>query len=327
MPLSCLVATQKLEDIKVLQQNFEVAVSRALGEIRDFEEADDLYKKLDSALVELKKDLTESLEKFEYNKEQAREFRLKEVCLEAYPNAQKWIDTASNGEKNVHDESNTLSFLATWEKENPGLHIPNTALEYTGEFSYFSDMAAGHLYKANDAIKVLYVPEWDNVDMILVEDWVECDYGKVNATGKSVFETEDYKSPLIDFDGLELGTRVGKNRKEIDEALWNSGFAYGEKTDKHKQVLQKLGLDPEEFTIRLIRFEEYVRLAASQKFGEKEINIHFDGYYATPKSKNFCGLKGEHIDFGSTAGTLSYISLKDSGTTLAFRLVIAREKK
>ena len=331
MSLSCLAAIQKLENIKALQKNFEHAASRALGEKRDFEEADDLYKKLESALAEFKRNLTESLDGFEYNKEQARKFYLKEVHLEAYPDAQKWIDALRTGEIKLKDENDVQTFVDTWQEENPGLPAPSFSFD-ENDFSYLSALKKGQLFKTNDETSDVatdpYVPEWDNTDMILMEDWEECDYNSVDSDGKNKFDTQSYRSPLIGVAGLGLETRTLLSRREIDRALWKYSTAYGEKTEKHKQVLQKLGLNPEEFTIRLIRYEEYVRLADSQKFGKKKINTHFDGYYLPRFTTEIFGLRGEQFaDDRPAAGNLSYLASNNRRALLAYRLVVAREKK
>jgi hypothetical protein len=86
-------------------------------------------------------------------------------------------------------------------------------------------------------------------------------------------------------------------------------------------ILDSLGLNSEKFSIRLIRFDEYIRIASQFDLVDHEFYTHFDGYRLRPTGKKD-GLIGGTSNLGRT----SYIDswwLNQIHHQTIFRCVIA----
>jgi hypothetical protein len=83
---------------------------------------------------------------------------------------------------------------------------------------------------------------------------------------------------------------------------------------------------PEGYEFRLIRHDEYARLAAEKKYDTKNLATHFEGYiYDNDRSSFPLALYGGCKDFGWARRDYSD-SGDNKGGVLAFRLVLAKKE-
>ncbi len=116
-------------------------------------------------------------------------------------------------------------------------------------------------------------------------------------------------------------------RDEINQALWSDHDARIQ-SPKAKQIIQELltgtgtALDPDDFELRLMRYDEYARAASSQGYGQKELWTWFDGYYALGEGAH-SGLFGGDRDGGGAASVdNSPRGVRDED--IALRVVLSR---
>lgn len=116
---------------------------------------------------------------------------------------------------------------------------------------------------------------------------------------------------------------VNIKRQDLDKALWKGDPAQRIPTDKHKTLLKKLGVDPDQFELRCMRQDEYARGATAHSWGQKNLWTNFGHYFLGDDGARH-GLSCGHRDLGgsSRVGSSWRGSVNDY---LSVRLVLARK--
>jgi hypothetical protein len=118
------------------------------------------------------------------------------------------------------------------------------------------------------------------------------------------------------------GGPVDIKRETIDAALWVGHPGNREPTERHKEILKLLELDPKDFEIHLIAQDQYARGAKDNNWGKKRLKTHFDGYLLAHECR---GLVGGDKEYGG-ASHISEMSIYASYDSVATRLVISRKR-
>jgi hypothetical protein len=119
-----------------------------------------------------------------------------------------------------------------------------------------------------------YVPWFGGEETLLVEAFPETE--------------PDGPGPLLDRLGLER--RRGLSRLAVEDAVRSHSVA----------LCSEIGLDPFEFTLTVIPFDAYVRLAPRYGWGAQALWTHFDGYQVV-SGRRLHALIGGDVRYGGAA--------------------------
>ncbi len=209
-------------------------------------------------------------------------------------------------------------FVIAWQHVAPNIPVPHVSGR-----DYLKRLAQGNIISNLDATKKkISPPHFEKSSVLWMEDWNEGDYN--DPTFKQT------TSPLLTELGVKqkdgkLATGVVKiSRIAVDEALWTGDPSLKTKTQKHTALITTLGLDPAHYNFRLIRQDEYARLAgAGANFGKSNLWTSFDDYWV--EGVGVYGLAGGYRDVGG-ASTVGRSSRDDAVVDLAVRLVLECNK-
>ncbi|MEK7083843.1 MAG: hypothetical protein AAB932_01260, partial [Patescibacteria group bacterium] len=165
-----------------------------------------------------------------------------------------------------------------------------------------------------------HVPDFGHPEFLLCLDWPEFDPENAEEVaraeahlGMKIFKESKFSS----------GTDPkGPKRYEIDITLWEGDCNKRIQTAAMKQVVRELLTreeNPDDFELRLIRYDEYVRVAHDKNYGQKDLLTHFEGYTTGEKRDGFYGgyrLPGGAIGVGASDRAYA-----------AVRLVLARKRQ
>ena len=176
----------------------------------------------------------------------------------------------------IKSSSAIHQFVTAWQQAAPNIPVPYVVMKYV---NYIERLAQGNIISNLDKNnKKISPPHFEKSSVLWMENWNEGNYN--DATFKKT------TSPLL----TELGVKqkdgkpatgvVDISRIAVDAALWTGGDPLSKiKTPKHTALITKLGLDPEHCHFRLIRQDEYARLAgAGKNFGKSDLWTWFDDY-------------------------------------------------
>jgi hypothetical protein len=278
---------------------------------------------------------------FAYDRAKAREYGLVEENIPAHPKAQILIDKLMTkdsayvtehkaGQPDPADPNKTLAEDKTilnnpaiekyWQDNCPDLpNIPEKSMWY------LKQLVTGKITNTinNDDKNTPgdpHQPDFAHPEFLLAMDWAEFNWS--DATDK---ETAKNKSQAIItklFPGKQGVTAI--NRNEINEALW-ADHDQKIQSDTAKALISELTQqgEPSDFELRLIRQDEYVRLAQAKNWGQKDLWTHFDGYNFHGDGARD-GLLGGHRA-GGGAARVDDGWRDDRHGSCALRLVLARK--
>ncbi|PIR02998.1 MAG: hypothetical protein COV60_02695 [Candidatus Magasanikbacteria bacterium CG11_big_fil_rev_8_21_14_0_20_43_7] len=257
--------------------------------------------------------------RFDYNLEVAERYGMEAVELPARPKAQELFDKII---------ANDLAFLGTdgtlnreevqryWDANCTNL--PNIPKE---SFWYFKQLARGLISDTideddKDTVTKRHIPSFGEKDFVLVMNFPEKD-----ARGDSRIEIIEKL--------FNTSHPTGILREKINVALWEDHDAR-EQSLVAKVIIAEL-LDLEvgaseiaKYELRLIRPDEYARLAQSQNYGNHDIWTHMDGYNIRGDGRRD-GLIGGDRGYGGAA-CVDADWRDDRRGSIAVRLVLQRKR-
>ncbi|KKW33484.1 MAG: hypothetical protein UY76_C0001G0003 [Candidatus Uhrbacteria bacterium GW2011_GWA2_52_8d] len=293
---------------------------------------------------------TGELAPFNYDHVRAREYGFSEMKIEAHPKAQELIDavhardarfvtTHKVGDSDPDSTTNPKAILAAdkhklnedalkayWLAECSDLpDIPEKSFWY---FKALADHRLTNTIDGDDPNNLAnptrpHIPDFGQKAFLLAMDFKEFNFD--NADEKTAALTPQNKRILHTLFGIEDPTKISRN--QLNQALW-SDHEGRVQSDKAVAVIRELllaGENPQDYELRLLRFDEYARLASSQDLGQKNLWTHFEGYYAHDGGRRL-GLFGGRHDPGGVGVARVDCGLRDSRFGyLVFRLVLSRK--
>ncbi len=286
---------------------------------------------------------------FTYDKVKAQEYGFSELKVEKHEKSQKIIDAVYTRDPKyvtLHrvgttdpDSATTPKAVLTVDKYKvnedvlkqdwllvcPDLpNIPEKSMWY---FQALADHRLSNTIDNDDPNNTTnptkpHIPKFGKDSFMLAMDFPEFDHN--DTIDKQAALTPQTKKILKTLFGTEDPT--GLSRDDINSALW---FDHENRiqSPKAKAVIQELsqGQNPDDFELRLMRYDEYVRASKTQGYGQKNFWTHFDGYYV--RGGGFRdGLIGGNRDYGGSARVDAGLR-GDRYDGLASRIVFSRKSK
>jgi len=285
---------------------------------------------------------------FTYDAVKAKEYGFSEMKIEAHEKAQQLIDAIYAQDPafvTIHkvgdpdpDSTSTPKVLLAVEKIKANLDaiklywqqhcpdLPNTPEKSNWFFQALAEHRLSNTVDADNKTTITsptqpHIPAFAQAEFLLTMDWKEFDYN--NTTEKQAAVTPQTKVICQKLFGTT--DVVNLSRNVINEKLWKDH----EKRIHAPQalaVIQELlgtGQDPNDFELRLMRYDEYSRAASSQGYGAKNLWTHMDGYYAHGDGHRH-GLGGGRRGRGGAARVDGgHRGVRGEG--LAVRLVLSRK--
>jgi hypothetical protein len=205
------------------------------------------------------------------NEQEAKRLGLERVEIEGSPAAQDLImricDRSRKDAFDVTNDAGQKAFTAAWKQSCPTIPPPDG-----NSFWYLKELQSSRIISNLDPNNPqISHPSFDQPRVLWMQDWQEGDCNN-NAFQKTT-------SPLFQ-DLLGTASVVNISREKIDAALWIGDPSTKQLTPKHEQLIKSLGLNPNTHNFRLIRHDEYARLAgAGLSFGKSSLWTWFDDYH------------------------------------------------
>lgn len=244
---------------------------------------------------------------FSYDTEKAREYGMEEIKLPAYQKVQELFDniiardsryvTIHNiGDPDPYRQLQTLTKQRlVFNKQNIQTYWNTHCAELPNipdkSWSYFVRLIEGFTSKTiingdkkNTIIKK-YIPRFGNPTFLLVMDFPEFDWNNEQQK-QQAFTHPSMRITQKFFNKLDP---TAITHDEINAALWEDPDRRTQSLQAKAIIAELLGKkisDPEidDYELRLIRQDEYARLAKIKNYGKKKIWTHMDGY-------RICGVK------------------------------------
>lgn len=266
---------------------------------------------------------------FAYNKTEAHILGLEQMEVPVYQDAQRLIEQIIDKTIDISTTAGKTQFVQAWQSQCPDIPMPavlkNTADAIVtaladadlskSDFWYLTQLQSGKIITNLEGHNQPAIPQFDKREVVLVDSWTETDYNAPDAAAK---HTSKLIKQLMGQDST-----VNIKREDLDAALWKGDPAKRIPTDKHKALLQKLGVDPTQFELRCIRQDEYARGAGSNNWGQKILWTNFDHYFLEDGGAR-CGLSGGYRDGGGSS-SVDCNWRDDTNGDLAVRLVLSRK--
>ena len=292
---------------------------------------------------------------FSFNEREAKRLGLEPMRLESFPeadaliarlflkpNEQGFIDIANRaGQDKFCEEWNKLvptvpppcvPSEAVWKKMQifRDVAYPVSINKVEGNFWYLKQLQSGKIIinlTDKHAPDGATLPNqkadtrFAEAEFLLVDDWEEKD---CTAADASAAHTSALLGELLGGQADKIST-VNIKRERLDAAVWDGDPADRKPTAKHKEILVKLGVDPNNYEFRYISQDEYARGSAAKDWGKKALWTNFDNYFLEDDGDRN-GLNGGYRDDGGA----SYVSYSWRGGAfphLSVRLVLSRKQK
>lgn len=215
---------------------------------------------------------------------------------------------------NINTQEGKRIFISEWKKECPGLPIPCVP---PNGFWYLTELVQNKIVSNLEGPQQPVFPHFEEDELLLMNNWEEHDYNTVGAAAS-------LRSKLVM--AIFGKTRVTNiSRDMVDRVLWEGDPANRQPSERHQQILKQLGCNPKKFEIRLIRQDEYARLAPAKNFGKQVLWTCFD-HYSIGYREERKNLAGGHRDDDGTLG-VSENWRGHNGDDVAIRLVVSRKQK
>ena len=269
---------------------------------------------------------------FEYNETEALRLGLEKLEIRAYPLAQRLIEQVVDNSIDITAPQAQEQFVRAWFSANPDLPppcVPNEKLwnelypdkpyppgidKKAGDFWYLTQLKSRKIVQNLEGAPQSAMPQFNKDEVILVDNYTETDHNAKDAKQK-------HKSPLLK-ELLGAESTVNIKRQVLDAKLWQGDPADRIPTDKHREILEKLGVNPNEFKLRCVRQDEYARAANDQAWGQKALWTNYDHYFLRDDGDRH-GLDGGSAGFGGPSKVDN--DWRDrANDALAVRLVLSR---
>ena len=286
----------------------------------------------------------ESGKPFAYDRVKAKEYGFSELKIEGHEQAQAIINAVYDGDPRYliiyaaggldpDDSSKILAqgkvklnqdkLKADWNSFCPDLpNIPEKSMWF---FHALAEHRLSNTIDSDDSNNITnptkpYISNFKQDEFLLAMDFKEFDYD--NVTEKQVALTPQTKKILKTLFDTEDPTNITRN--EINQTLWMD-HENRVQSQKAKAVIQQLlqGQNPDDYELRLMRYDEYARATSSQNYGQKNLWTHFDGYFTSGDGRRK-GLSGGSRDRGGAA-RVDHDHRDTHYGTLSLRLVLSRK--
>jgi len=276
---------------------------------------------------------------FEYNEVEAKRLGLERLELQGYPKADvliqeftgkikpilESIESATDEDKKKpfeeQLEAEKTTFVESWQKDCPGLPMP--CVPDKNDWWYLIQLAKDKIICSLTDDSKITLSEFGRAEIILTDFWQEENWDE-KIPGSEDKKMQKINSPLLqEFLGANFTGVVNIKRKDLDSALWEGDTGDRAPSAKQKAVLEKLGLDSDQFEIRCIRQDEYSRGSVSQGWGQKNLWTNFDHYFLEGVGDRR-GLVGGAREHGGASG-VDRCWRAGADDVLAVRLVLSRK--
>ncbi|MDI6809861.1 MAG: AAA family ATPase [Candidatus Eisenbacteria bacterium] len=294
--------------------------------------------------------IPESGTPFAYDRVKAREYGFSELKIEKHEKAQAIIDAIYNRDPRFvtifragspdPDSTATPKALLTTDKYKVNKQALKTAwaqdcrdLPNTPEksFWFFQALVEHQLSNTIDSDDPNnftnptkpHFPQFRQDSFLLAMDFSEFDYD--NQTDKRDALSSETKKILQTLFNTKDPTSI--TRDEVNKALWTNHETRTQSPQARAVVRQLLGFgaNPDDYELRLMRYDEYARASQTQNYGQKNLLTYFDGYYVYDNGHRG-GLFGGDRGYGGAARVDA--GARAPGTeNLAVRLVLSRRNR
>jgi hypothetical protein len=278
------------------------------------------------------------LEQEQELKEKLKKFGLKPIELRPEPDAQNIImRVADQSRPNKIDittedgkEDGKQIFIDAWnqaffDQNTKTFRLPPPCVP-PHDWEYLQLYAEKRIFKDSNEktdSQEIALPNYDQSGIIAIDGYIQSDWNdpKPNQKHQSLLLKE-----LI---GNE--STVSISREQIDNALWQNGDSVKRiQTKKHQNIITALCLDPAQYELRLITYEEYARLSTTDlgkelNIGTKNIWTHFEYYTKRRGGGNRRGLFGGFNRLGGSPSIGSELC-DNPRDDLTVRLVLSRKQ-
>ena len=246
---------------------------------------------------------------FTYNETEATRLGLKRLDLAGNTEADGLIEQANFG-----TPEGKRRFVELWHAKCPDIKLP--CVPDKDDFWYLENLKEGRIVTnlSGDAKRVK--TNFGQPEVILVDDWQECDWGTREAATA-------HRSVLLE-ELLGRASTVNVKRKEIDQALWGINADLRQQSQKQIDIITKLGLNPDEFELRLIRQDESARGATAKGWGQHNLWTNYQDYFLEGVGDRY-GLFGGNLANGGVSNVY-YFWRDNANGSLAVRLVLSRKQ-
>lgn len=252
------------------------------------------------------------------NYAEAKKLGLEANILRGSEAARKLLQAIANPEVakrtiDITTPAGQKAFVKQWKENCPNLPMPCVPPK---DFWYLTRLSQNRIISNLEGDNQPEPPRFEDNEILFVDNWQEQDYDSTEAASS-------HHSKLLQ---VLLGndSTVNISREAIDQALWKGDPALRQPTTIHLEVLKKFGCDPAKFELRLIRQDEYARLASAKGLGQKNLWTNFDDYFlGDDGARN--GLVGGYRAVGGPSDVGSDWR-GDAGSRLAVRLVLSRKR-
>ena len=242
--------------------------------------------------------LTMNPETNDIDYEKAKEMNLELNLIRGSEAAGRLLQEVVSNKIDINTEEGQQSFIKQWKKECPNLPMPCVP---PNDFWYLQQLQAKRIISnienpLQGQPNQSAAPRFQEDEFLFVDNWQEEDWDNKKAK-------KSHYSELLEDMLNNKGSTVRIRRQDIDQALWEGDPANRMPTEKHKEALGTLGCDPKEFELRLIRQDEYARLAPTKGYGQKNLWTNFDNYFLGGDGDR-CGLDGGYRGDGDASNGL-----------------------
>ncbi|TSC84237.1 MAG: hypothetical protein G01um101413_532 [Parcubacteria group bacterium Gr01-1014_13] len=253
------------------------------------------------------------------------EYNLELSIIRGSEAAERLLQEVINNKMDINTEQGQQAFIKNWKKECPNLSMPCVP---PNDFWYLQQLAQNRIVSnLEGADRQSAAPRFQEDEILFVDNWTEQDYEDKKAKKSHTSKLLKALLPpeLANQHGRKSAdSAVNIRRQDLDTALWEGDPAKRIPTKKHKEILNKLKCDPEQFEFRPIRQDEYARLASAQGWGQKDLWTNFDNYFLGVDDRH--GLIGRDRDDGGAARVGDYWRVF-ANPDIAVRLVLSRKQK
>ena len=200
------------------------------------------------------------------NETEAKKLGLIRLELQSFPKAQALIDQITNKSIDIKTPQGRKTFVVQWIAAHPSLPlpcVPDTTGDYTkGDYYLLERLQEGNIIKNIEGTPSQTTTHYETPDVLYVDSWQEEDYDQTNSLETNI---SPLLKLLLNTDGV-----INISRDQIDQALFQGDPSQGNKTPTHIKLLEQLNLNPKEYSLRLISYDEYARGSTEQNWGQKK---------------------------------------------------------
>ncbi|MBI5369577.1 AAA family ATPase [Candidatus Uhrbacteria bacterium] len=247
----------------------------------------------------------ESRTPFAYDKAKAKEYGFSELKIEKHEKAQEIFMAVYNrdsafvthyniGDRDPDSTTTPPAVLTTekWKVNKTALQdkwntncpdLPNIPEKSMWFFQALTEHRLAQTIDNDDLdfLKIAkeHIPDFGTDAFLLAMDYPEFDY--TNDQEKQSALTPQTKKILQTLFNTQDPTNITRNG--INIALWTNHdqrFQSQQAKAVITELLKNTNQNPDDFELRLMRYDEYARAAKTQSYGNKNLWTHFDGYYA-----------------------------------------------